>query len=368
MNVVVAPDSFKGTLSALEAAVAIAEGWSSVRPRDRVRRLPLSDGGDGLLEVLAGRDAGARLRDAEVVGPAARPVEAAWLLRADGVAVIESARACGLALVEGSERDPLTTTTWGVGELLEEARRAGATRVLVGVGGSATVDGGAGALCGLGFRLRVADGSGLKIGGGELHRVAEAAPAWVAEEWSDIDVEVLCDVRTTLLDAPRLFGPQKGADEEAITRLEEGLARWAQVAERDLTDRRLRDVPGSGAAGGLSFGLAAGLDARLEPGAERVAEEVGFAEALREADLVVTGEGGLDATSYEGKVVGQVLERAGTAGVPVAAVVGREGPDREGPERDTPPGERLAAVAVAGGRDDPGAAVVAAARRLARRW
>lgn len=358
MNVVVAPDSFKGTLSALEAAVAIAEGWSSVRPRDRLRRMPLSDGGDGLLEVLAGRDAGSRLRHAEVVGPAGHPVDAAWLLRPDGVAVIESARACGLALVEEPERDPLATTTWGVGELLEEARRAGVDRILVGVGGSATVDGGAGALCGLGFRLRVADGSGLKIGGGELHRVADAAPAWVAEEWSRIHVEVLCDVRTALLDAPRLFGPQKGADEEGVARLEEGLARWADVAERDLTDRRLRDVPGSGAAGGLSFGLAAGLDARLEPGAERIAGEVGLVGALREADLVVTGEGALDATSYEGKVVGEVLGRASEMGVPVVAVVGRDGPGRE----------RLAAVVVADDHDDPAAAVVEAARRLAQRW
>lgn len=320
MKVVVAPDSFTGTLSSPAAATAIAEGWRRARPDDEVTTRPMSDGGDGLLEVLG--SPGDSRHVEEVVGPLGLPVRARWLLRPDGTAVVESARACGIDLVPPARRDPRRTTTWGVGQLLDAARRSGARRVLVGMGGSATVDGGAGALGGLGFRLTAADGGGLKIGGGQLHRIRSVAPDWVAGDWDRVRPVVLCDVRTRLLDAPARFGPQKGADEEAVDALRRGLERWADVVEADLAHPDLRAEPGTGAAGGLAFGLAAGLDARLRPGAAVVAEQIGLPQAVAGADLVVTGEGTLDGSSLQGKVVGEVLARAGAAGVPVAAVVG----------------------------------------------
>lgn len=320
MRVVIAPDSFKGTLTAPEAAAAIAEGWARCRHEDELVLLPMSDGGDGLLEVVA-TDGHVR-HDVEVAGPLGHPTQAAFLLRGDGLAVVESAQACGLALVPADRRNPLHTATFGVGQLLDAARQAGALRILVGLGGSATVDGGSGALLGLGFRLRTGDGNGLKVGGGNLEAVAAADRGWAAD-WTDVEVRLLSDVRTRLDDAARVFGPQKGATPEAVAQLARGLERWADVVERDLTGgERLRDREGTGAAGGLGFGLAAGIGATLRPGAEEVGALLGLDEALEQADVVVVGEGELDDTSVEGKVVGAVLERARDHGVKVTAVVG----------------------------------------------
>lgn len=320
MQVVVAPDSFGGRLSAREAAEAIRVGWQRVRPDDGVVLVPMSDGGEGLLDVVH-RPQDRRI-EVEVCGPAGLPVDAGFTLRDDGTAIVESAMACGLHLVDDARRNPLITTTYGVGQLLDAARTAGAMRVLVGLGGSATVDGGAGALTGLGFRLRVGDGSGLKIGGQDLQRVAAVERGWAAS-WDGIDVVLLADVRTTLHDAPRRFGPQKGADDDAVEVLEAGLRAWAEVAQRDLTDASdLTSVPGSGAAGGLGFGLAAGLGATFADGAAAVAGLVGLPEAVAVADLVITGEGRLDATSFEGKVVGAVTDLAERSGAHVAALVG----------------------------------------------
>ena len=320
MRVVVAPDSFGGILSARAAATAIASAWSAARPADEVAIVPMSDGGEGLLDVVH-RPEDARI-DVEVCGPDGLPVDAWFSLRRDGTAVIESALACGLHLLEDARRDPLRTTTYGVGQLLDAAREAGATRLLVGLGGSATVDGGAGALTGLGFRLRVADGSGLKVGGADLHRITSIEPGWAAS-WEGIEVVLLADVRTTLHDAPRRFGPQKGADEAAITTLEAGLEALAVTVARDLpAASALTEVAGSGAAGGLGFGLAAALGASFVAGAAAVADLVGLRDAVGTADLVITGEGRLDATSFDGKVVGTVADLGEREGVHVAAVVG----------------------------------------------
>lgn len=358
MRVLVAPDSFGGTLSSREVADAVASGWRRARPGDEVAVLPLADGGEGLLDVVAGE--GDRWHTAEVAGPLSTPVEARFLLTPDGVAVVESATACGLSLLAEGRGDPLRTTTFGVGQLLTAAREAGAVAVAVGTGGSATVDGGAGALLALGFELTRADGNGVKVGGGELRDVAAARPRWVDPAWRDVEVEVWCDVRTPLLEAVRVFGPQKGAGEEDVDRLEVALGRWAEVAERDLAPAagvgeapvRPRHRRGTGAAGGLAFGLLVGLGARLVDGAPRVAARVGLDEALRGADLVVTGEGRLDRTSLEGKVVGYVASRAAERHLPVVAVVGRsEGPagsltDVEAAARDESP-EPASAEAVA---------------------
>jgi len=362
MRVLVAPDSFGGTLTPREAAEAIARGWRRARGGDELHLLPLSDGGEGLLEVL-GRPDDVR-RTSEVVGPLGTPVEAAFLLGLDGRAVVESAAATGLALVEPARRDPLVTTSWGVGQLIAAALAAGARHVLVGLGGSATVDGGAGALSALGLRLLVEDGSGLKVGGGELGRIARIEHGH-ASSTAGVTVELLADVTTPLVEAAARYGPQKGADAAAVAVLSEGLARWAAIVARDLPDAPEATAPRTGAAGGLGHGLAAALGARLVSGAARVAELVGLDAALTASDLVVTGEGRLDATSADGKVVSHVLARARALGRPVVAVVGTHdavvGVERVGGPDD------LEASAPDGPGPDPAEEVAAAAERLARR-
>lgn len=358
MQVVIAPDGMGGRLPASEVAAALARGWQRERPDDRVVQVPMSDGGEGLLEVLGGADD--RVETVEVAGPRGHPVDAPVLLRPDGTAVVESARACGLALLAPEWRDPLHTTTYGVGELLDAARVLGARRVLVGLGGSATVDGGAGALTGLGFRLRVADGSGLKVGGGELHRIDRIERTWVDPDWPDVDVELLADVRTPLSEAARTFGPQKGASPEGVEQLEASLRAWARVAGRDLGVPDLPAQAGTGAAGGLAFGLSAGLGAQIVPGAPRVADQLGLHTTVRDADLVVTGEGRVDATSWQGKVVGEVHQRARASQVPVALAAGIA--DDATIPRDVVGVERAPASAAAEARE----AVEAAGARLAR--
>jgi glycerate 2-kinase len=358
VKVVIAPDGFGGTLTAREAADAIAAGWRSARPDDEVALVPLSDGGEGLLDVLARPEDTWVTR--EVAGPQGHPVDAALLLRPDGTAVVESARACGLHLVPSDRRTPRLATTYGVGQLLDAARELGCRRILLGLGGSASVDGGTGALLGLGFRLTVEDGSGLKIGGDDLHRVRRAERGW-AQDWFGIEVVLLADVRTSLPDAATVFGPQKGATSEEIPVLTSALATWAEVAERDLADGPHRDEPGTGAAGGLGFGLRCALP-RTRPavGVDVVADLVGLEEALVDADLVITGEGRLDATSTGTKVVPAVVGRAAAAGAEVAAVVGSLG-TRPAGLADL----RVEVSSPAGPGPDPGGAVRAAARRLA---
>lgn len=358
MHVVVAPDGFGGSLSARQAAAAIAAGWRAARPDDVVVEVPMSDGGEGLLDVLARPDD--RWLTTEVAGPLGHPVDASLLLRSDGSAVVESAAACGLALVPLERRTPMLTTTYGVGQLLDTARRAGAARILVGLGGSATVDGGAGALTALGFRLRLADGGGLKVGGDDLGRVARIERGWSAD-WGEVTVDLAADVTTLLLNAARVFGPQKGATPQDVAALTEALGTWADVVARDLTPGRdLRHEPGSGAAGGLGFALAAALDARFVPGSATVADAVGLLPAVADADLVVTGEGRVDATTTAGKVVAYVEQLARRRGVHVTGVVGQRAAG--GPSLDD-----VEVAAPDGPGDDPAAEVAAAARRLAAR-
>ena len=323
MKIVVAPDGFGGSLSPREAADAIRAGWIRGRPGDDVELVPMSDGGEGLIAAITAP--GDTWVPVEVAGPLGHPQDCGFLLRSDGAAVIESALACGLALVPPERRTPLSTTTYGVGQLIDAARRAGATRIRVGLGGSATVDGGSGALMGLGFRLRVADGSGLKVGGDALGGVSSVDPGW-SRIFSDLDIELLVDVGTPLLEAPRRFGPQKGARAGDLDRLTASLTRWAEVVELGLgAPATLREQPGTGAAGGLAYGLAAGIGARIVPGAERVGELVGLTGAVSDADVLVTGEGRLDATSRDGKVVEHVAAVAKREAVRVVAVVGQLG-------------------------------------------
>ncbi len=361
MRVVIAPDSFGGTLSAAEAAAAIATGWSRARPDDETTPVPLSDGGEGLVAVVAASDPAWTVHTTEVAGPLGLPVAADWLLREGRrgpVAVVEVALACGLDQVPDDRRDPLVTTTHGVGEVLEAARAAGAVHVLVGLGGSATVDGGTGAMTGLGLRLRRADGSGLKVGGGWSGELDHVERGWLDPGWGDVEVELLADVRTVLADAAAVFGPQKGADDDAVVRLASNLAVVAEVVQRDLDRSGLATRSGTGAAGGLAFGLAATLDARIRAGAPVVAGLVGLDDALRDADLVVTGEGRYDATTAAGKVVAEVAERARTFAMPWALVAGSgHVPDDVDGELSAPNGPG----------QDPASEVAAAAQRLAGR-
>lgn len=316
------PDKFRGSLSAAEAAAAIARGVE--RTGRRAIRLPLADGGEGTLLALC--PAPAALRTAVVSGPLGTPVEAAWGLRGDA-AVIESAQASGLALVEDSN-DPLRATTRGTGELIRAALESGVTRVIVGLGGSATVDGGLGALEALDFDLR------------------------------GVEVVVACDVETRFVEAARIFGPQKGADAAAVARLEERLERLAERYENEL-GIDVRNLAGGGAAGGLAGGLAA-VGASLRPGAALVADILGLGEALAEASLAITGEGRYDATSRAGKVVGHVLREADAAGVNSAIVSGDADPEALAA---LPSNVRhLTLVALAGASDD---ALRDAARLLA---
>ncbi len=282
----VAPDSFKGTMDAVEVAAAVARGLRAAG-REAVE-LPVADGGEGTMDVLLTTLGGERHTEL-VSDPLGREVEAAWALLPDGSAVVEMAQASGLRLVREDERDAWAASTYGTGELIAEAARAGAEKVIVSVGGSATTDGGAGA-------VEALDDAGV-------------APA----------LEVLCDVRTPWERAPSVFGPQKGADDAMVKRLEKRLDELASRAPRDP-----RGEPMTGAAGGLSGGLYAFRNARLVPGAPYVLDAIGFDDRMRGAAYVVTGEGRLDDQTLQGKIVGEVATRCRQSGVTCHAVVGKD--------------------------------------------
>lgn len=321
MRVLLAPDGFGGTLSPAEAARAMADGWSDAAPGDVLDLAPLSDGGPGLVEVVAAALPTARVRRLDVEDPLARPTSARWLL--DGTtAWIESAEACGLHLLAAAERDPARTTTYGVGQLVTAALDAGAEKIVVGLGGSATNDGGAGLLAALGVSRHDADGRRLDGGGAALRELDHLVGA-LDPRLADVELVAATDVDSPLLGlrgASAVYGPQKGADREAVARLDAALERWADALEPFL-DVRVRDEAGAGAAGGLGAALLA-LGARRASGLAMVQELVGLPERVAQADLVVTGEGVLDATSLTGKVVGGVAAAAAQAAVPCLVLAG----------------------------------------------
>lgn len=327
VKVVVAPDKFRGTLGAKEAAAAIAAGWRRSRPDWRVEQVPLADGGDGTLDVLLDV-LGGEPRTATVTGPLGRPVEADYGLvaRPDGdLAIVEMARASGLALVPRHRRDPKVTTTRGTGELMLAACRAGARRVIVCAGGSATSDGGAGMAQALGFGLRDAAGREIAPGGAALLDLDRIDAGHLDAAVRGVEVTVATDVDNPLTGpngAAATYGPQKGAGPDEVALLDRSLARFGEVVERDL-GVEIAGVPGAGAAGGLAGGLIAFLGARLVPGVRVVMDAVGFERRLAGADFVVTGEGRFDAQSLHGKVPGAVLAAARARRLPVAILCGR---------------------------------------------
>src|SRR5215472_4509674 len=317
MRVVVAPDSFKGSIDAAGAAAAIAAGWRQVRPADEVIELPLADGGEGTAAVIAAAIPASRWHVAEVSGPAEARVAAGWLELPGNGAVVELAAAAGLPLL--AELRPLTAHSFGVGELIGHALDAGARRIDVALGGSACTDGGSGALAALGARFLDADGRELPRGGAALARLAAVDLSGLRPGPVD-GVSCLTDVLAPLLGpggAAAVFGPQKGARPADIGLLEAGLGRLAELLGGNP------DAPGAGAAGGCAYGLVAAWHAALQPGADRIATIVGLPAAMIGADLVITGEGRYDATSLTGKVVGTVLADAELAGVVTAIVAGR---------------------------------------------
>jgi glycerate 2-kinase len=289
-RILVAPDSFKGTLAASEVAAAITRGLRAAGRE--AEELPVADGGEGTMEVLVGT-LGGELRVERVADPLGRPVEASFALLPDGrTAVVEAAQASGLWRVDERERDAWAASTRGTGELIAAAARAGAEKVIVTVGGSATTDGGAGALGAL-------DEAGV-----------------------DPALEVLCDVRTPWELAARVFAPQKGADPGTVSRLERRLDELAEAAPQDP-----RGEPMTGAAGGLAGGLWAHRQAKLRPGAAYVLDAIGFDDLMRAASFVVTGEGRLDDQTLQGKAVGEVAVRCRQGGVSCHAVVGQNALD-----------------------------------------
>ncbi len=323
MRVLVAPDKFKNTLPAPAVAECLQAGIRAAHPDAVCELCPLADGGDGTGEVLS-LPLRADRHTSFVLGPRGDPVPSAWWASRSGrVGIVEMAQASGLALLPRTLRDPLRTTSYGTGQVLRFLAQAGCRQIVLGVGGSATVDGGAGCLQALGWGLLGRGGTLIRnpASGGDLRRITGLRPP--RTRWRPT-LRILCDVDNPLLGrtgAARMFGPQKGASRAAVHELERGLENWAGVLEREF-GLDVRMLPGAGAAGGLPAGLAAALGACLCSGFDEIARLVKLRERLSRCDVCVTGEGRLDEQTLRGKVVAGVARLAAEAGVPALALVG----------------------------------------------
>ena len=331
LRIVVAPQAFKGSLSAMEAAQAMAQGVRRVYPRAQVELAPVADGGDGTLEALVAATKGEFRRD-RVSGPLGDPVDADWGVLGDrATAVIEMARSSGLVLVPPQRRDPRLTSTRGLGQLMERSLAAGHRRMVVGLGGSATNDGGAGMAQAMGIRLLDDLGVDLQPGGATLAGLARIDASGLDRRIPQSAIIAAIDVTNTICGpqgAAAVYGPQKGATPEMVRELDGALARMVEVVRRDL-GVDVESLPGGGAAGGLGAGLVAFLGARLEPGAELVCRALGLDDRLHGADLVIVGEGRLDAQTAFDKAPMVVARHAAALGIPVLAVAGSLGPGHE---------------------------------------
>ncbi|MBI5616176.1 MAG: glycerate kinase [Gammaproteobacteria bacterium] len=322
MKILIAPDSFKESLSSLAVAAALERGLRRALPAVDVVKVPMADGGEGTVDALVAATGGRVIRR-RVTGPLGKSVQAAFGLLGDGrTAIVEMAAASGLPLVPPRLRNPLRTTSYGTGELMRHALALGARRLVIGIGGSATNDGGAGMAQALGAVLRDARGRVISTpaSGGMLDRVAGIELPALA----GIDIEVACDVRNPLVGprgASAIFGPQKGATSAMVARLDRNLAHFGAVLE-GVAGRKLLKMPGGGAAGGMGAGLVGVAGARLRPGVELVMDTVGLRGRMAGVDLVITGEGRIDYQTVFGKTPAGVAALAGELGIPVVAVGG----------------------------------------------
>lgn len=329
LRVVIAPSGFKESLSAEEVAAAIAEGVRAASPKAETIALPLVDGGEGFTKTLVSVTRGT-LHARTVTGPVGQPVAAAvGILGGSGprTAVIEMAAAAGLRLVPRDQRNPLLTTTYGVGELIRFALDLGVERILVGCGDSGTNDGGAGMAEALGVRLLRADGTPIARGGGGLADLARIDRRGLDPRLSHVRIDVACNIHNILCGergVARVFGPQKGASGAQVNLLAAALERYAAIIRRDL-GHTVRLIPGGGASGGLGAGLHALLGARLHPRYDIVMRYLDLDTHLASADLVITAEGGIDHQTPHGKIPAEVARRAGRYGVPVIALAGTVG-------------------------------------------
>ena len=324
MRVVVAPDSYKGSVSAVGVAAALERGVLRVFPQAEVRKIPIADGGEGTVEALV-TATGGKIRQERVRGPLGEAVEAYWGILGDGeTAVIEMAAASGLPLVPSERRDPRITSTYGTGELIRAALDAGLRRIIIGIGGSATNDGGTGMAQALGAKFLAADGTELPPGGGALAKLKTMDLSGLDSRLAATEITVACDVDNPLCGsrgASAVFGPQKGATPAMVAELDSALAHFAECA-RAATERDVADLAGAGAAGGLGAGLLFFTPAKLRPGVEIVLEAVKFADVVKEAAFVITGEGRTDFQTAYGKAPVGVAKVAKQFGVPVFCISG----------------------------------------------
>ena len=324
MRVVVAPDSYKGSVSAVGVAAALERGVLRVFPQAEVRKIPIADGGEGTVEALV-TATGGQMKQERVRGPLGEVVAAFWGILGDGkTAVIEMAAASGLPLVPPDRRDPRITTTYGTGELIRTALDAGLRRIIIGIGGSATNDGGTGMAQALGAKFLAADGAELPPGGGALAQLKTIDLSGLDSRLTKTEITVACDVDNPLCGqrgAAAVFGPQKGATPAMVAELDAALGHFAGCA-RAATGRNVADLAGAGAAGGLGAGLLFFTPAKLRPGVEIVLEAVKFAEVVKDAAFVITGEGRTDFQTAYGKAPVGVAKVAKQFGVPVFCISG----------------------------------------------
>lgn len=323
-KVVIAPDSFKESLSALEVAEAIERGFRQIFPQVQYVKLPMADGGEGTVDSMVAATGGEIVR-AEVTGPLGQPVQAFYGLLGEGeTAVIEMAAASGLHLAPKAQRDPCMTTSYGTGELILAALERGVKAIILGIGGSATNDGGAGMLQALGVKLLDDQRQCLQPGGAALAQLAYIDLSGMDPRLQQVNITAACDVDNPLCGAngaSAVFGPQKGATPETVAQLDAALRHYGTLLEQ-ATGREVINVPGAGAAGGMGAALLGMLNARLRPGIEIVIETLRLEEALRDADLVITGEGRLDSQSIHGKTPIGVARVAKRYGLPVIGIAG----------------------------------------------
>lgn len=331
MKIILAPDSYKGSLTAIDACAAMEKGIEKAYPDADIKSMPMADGGEGTVDSLV-RATNGKTYEKEVVGPLGEPVKARYGILGDGVtAVIEMAEASGLYLISVDQRNPMKTTTFGTGQLIKEALDRGCRKFILGIGGSATNDGGVGMASALGVKFLDKDGRSIGHGGGSLKELKRIEVSSLDSRIKTSTFQVACDVDNPLCGkrgASFIFGPQKGADEKMVIQLDKNLAHYARIIERDL-GVNVMNIPGAGAAGGLGAGMLAFLGASLKPGVQMVIETVKLEEILKDADLLITGEGKCDSQTIMGKTPFGLAKIAQKYNVPVVIIAGSLGDGAE---------------------------------------